>query len=48
MEEKSLQNQLRDLRLNLVAANDAAVDIVGSPAAVGMGAHDCGELVPAR
>ena len=47
MEEKSLQNQLRDLRLNLVAADDAAINVVGPPAAVGMGTHNRGKLVPA-
>ena len=47
MLEKSLHNQLRVLRSNLVAANSAAVDVIGSPAAVGLGTHDRGELVPA-
>ena len=47
MEEKSLQNQLRDLHSNLVAADSTAVDVVGPPAAVGLGTHDRGELVPA-
>ena len=34
--------------LVLVAADDAAVDVVGPPAAVGLGAHDRGELVPEK
>ena len=33
---------------HLVAADDAAVDVVGPPATVGLGAHDGGELVPAK
>ena len=31
-----------------MAADDASVDVVGSPAAVGLCAHDRGELVPAK
>ena len=31
-----------------MAADDAAVDVVGPPAAVGLRAHDRGELVPGK
>ena len=31
-----------------MAADDASVDVVGPPAAVGLGTHDRGELLPAK